>query len=238
MSGPDPGSGATPGAIEEAATRLAKLASEVERLEARLESAAQERRVAHDQVTRLLGVSGAMLASADLDEQLRLVADAIVSVCNYRRCVITLFDEEWRVWKRAHAGLTPEEARTLEERPALSPEMRRRILDESYRIGNSYFVPHESRLGSELASVGVKTWRAAEEFVYWHPEDLLFVPLLGKDGRVLGTISVDDPADGRRPTPVSLQILEPHARPRCDRPGALLLSCAHDTCATVGARGT
>ena len=206
------GSGATPGTIEEAAVRLSKLASEVERLKEKLETASRERRAEHDQVTRLLGVSGAMLASSDLDEQLRLVADAIVSACNYRRCVITLFDEEWRVWKRAHAGLTPEEARSLEERPAISPETRRRILDESYRIGNSYFVPHESRLGSELASVGVKTARGAEEFVDWHPEDLLFVPLLGKDGRVLGTISVDDPADGRRPTPDSLRILELFAR--------------------------
>jgi PAS domain S-box-containing protein len=204
--------GADPSAIEQAATRLSQLAVEVERLKVRLEGAARERRVAHEQVTCLLGVSATMLASSDLDEQLRLVADAIVSACNYRRCVITLFDDEWHVWKRAHAGLTPDEARTLEEKPALSPELRRRVLDEQYRLGNSYFVPHESRLGTELASVGVKTARGRDEFVDWHPEDLLFVPLLGKDGRVLGTISVDDPADGRRPTADSLQILELFAR--------------------------
>ncbi|MFN8176583.1 MAG: response regulator [bacterium] len=176
------------------------------------ERGARERPAAHAQLTRLLEVSAAMLASGDLAEQLRLLADGIVSACDYRRCVITLFDEEWRVLKRAHAGLTPEEARALEERPAVSPEVRRRVLDETYRIGNSYFVPHESRLGSELAGVGVGTSRRPDEFVDWHPEDLLFVPLLGKDGRVLGTVSVDDPADGRRPTPASLQILELFAR--------------------------
>lgn len=206
-----PGGGEA-GAVEPPGSATSDLAAEVERLKARLKSDTRERQVARDQVTRLLGVSAAMLASSDLDEQLRLLADAIVSVCNYRRCVITLFDEEWRVWKRAHAGLTTEEARSLEDKPALSPEMRRRVLDEVYRIGNSYFVPHESRLGSELAGVGVATSRGAEEFVDWHPEDLLFVPLLGKDGRVLGTISVDDPADGRRPTPASLLILELFAR--------------------------
>jgi PAS domain S-box-containing protein len=126
--------------------------------------------------------------------------------------VITLVDEDWQVWKRAHAGLTSEEATRLESTPSISPEMRRRVLDETYRIGNSYFVPHESRLGFELAGVGVTSSRAPEQYVDWHPEDLLFVPLLGKDGRVLGTISVDDPADGRRPTADSLQILELFAR--------------------------
>jgi PAS domain S-box-containing protein len=187
-------------------------AAELDALRARVDAAALERRIAHAQVTRLLDVSAAMLASDDLDEQLRLLAGAIVDACSYRRCVITLVDQDWRIWKRAHAGLSAEEARSLEETPALPPETRRKVLDEAYRIGNSYFIPHESRLGSELAGIGVATSRRREEFVDWHPEDLLFVPLLGKDGRVLGTISVDDPVDGRRPTPDSLRILELFAR--------------------------
>jgi diguanylate cyclase (GGDEF)-like protein len=34
----------------------------------------------------------------------------------------------------------------------------------------------------------------------WHPEDMLLLPLRGQDGSVLGTVSVDQPASGRRPT--------------------------------------
>ncbi len=206
---PPPG-GAGPD--EDASGRIARLSAELARERERSSLEARARAREHGQLTRLLDVSGAVLASADLDEQLRLIAGAITGSCSYRRCVITLVDADWNIWKRAHAGLTEEEARRLEERPSLSPEMRRRVLDETYRIGNSYFVPHESRLGTELAGVGVSTARRAEEFVDWHPEDLLFVPLVGKDGRVLGTISVDDPEDGRRPTADSLQILELFAR--------------------------
>ncbi len=206
---PPPGG---PGPDEDASARIARLTAELATERERSAAEARARAREHGQLTRLLDVSGAVLASGDLDEQLRLIAGAITGSCSYRRCVITLVDAEWNIWKRAHAGLTEEEARGLEERPSLSPEMRRRVLDETYRIGNSYFVPHESRLGSELAGIGVSTARRAEDFVDWHPEDLLFVPLVGKDGRVLGTISVDDPEDGRRPTPDSLQILELFAR--------------------------
>lgn len=173
---------------------------------------APERRRPATQLRHLLEVSASMLAAADLDEQLRLLADAIVTACGYRRCVITLIDEAWQVRMRAHAGLRPDEERALEEKPSIAPERRRRILDERYRIGNSYFVPHESTLGSELSGVGVGTARTESEFVDWHPEDLLFVPLKGKDEKILGTISVDDPSSGRRPTSRSLQILELFAR--------------------------
>jgi PAS domain S-box-containing protein len=171
-----------------------------------------DRRGPANQLAHLLEVSAAMLATSDLDEQLRLLAGAIVGACGYRRCVITLIDDDWHVRLRAHAGLSETETRALEEAPAVSPEVRRRILDERYRIGNSYFVPHESNLGSELSGVGIATQRTSQEFVDWHPEDLLFVPLTGKDEKILGTISVDDPVDGRRPTTRSLQILELFAR--------------------------
>lgn len=171
-----------------------------------------DRRAPTAQLAHLLEVSAAMLAAHDLGAQLRLLADAIVHACGYRRCIITILDVDWHVLMRASAGLTEAETRALEEAPVLTPEMRRRILDDRYRIGNSYFVPRESRLGGELSGVGIQTERTVQEFVDWHPDDLLFVPLTGKDEEILGTISVDDPVDGRRPTPASLQILELFAR--------------------------
>jgi PAS domain S-box-containing protein len=126
--------------------------------------------------------------------------------------VISLFDDDWKVWKRAHAGLSEAEASALQARPEISPAIRREILADRYRLGNSYFVPHDSQLGTQLSGAGISTQRPVEEFVDWHPEDFLFVPMRGKNGKVLGTISVDDPADGRRPTPESLTVLELFAR--------------------------
>lgn len=165
-----------------------------------------------DQVAHLLRISAQVLVAAHLDEQLRLVAEGIVSACNFRRCVISLLDRQWNVWKRASAGLSLPEIKHLETTAPISAEDRKRIFQEAVRIGNSYFVPHDSKLGSLLGPSGVKTGRREDEFVDWHPNDFLFVPMFGKEGRILGTISVDDPLDGRRPTAQSLRVLELFAR--------------------------
>ena len=34
----------------------------------------------------------------------------------------------------------------------------------------------------------------------WHPDDMLLLPLRGQDGTILGAVSVNQPATGRRPT--------------------------------------
>lgn len=165
-----------------------------------------------DQVAHLLRISAQVLVANDLDEQLRLVAEGIVSACNFRRCVISLLDRDWKVWKRAWAGLTADDAKRLEVTAPIPPQQRQRIFDEAVRIGSSYYVPHDSNLASHLGRSGVTSKRGEADFVDWHPDDYLFVPMYGKDGRLLGTISVDDPIDGRRPTAHSLRILELFAR--------------------------
>ncbi len=165
-----------------------------------------------DQVAHLLRISAQVLVANDLDEQLRLVAEGIVSACNFRRCIISLLDRDWVVWKRAWAGLSVEDAKGLESMAPISAEQRRRIFQEAVRIGSSYYVPHDSNLGSLLGRSGVTSKRREKDFVDWHPDDFLFVPMYGKDGRILGTISVDDPVDGLRPTAQSLRILELFAR--------------------------
>ncbi|MEO6701766.1 MAG: diguanylate cyclase, partial [Jatrophihabitantaceae bacterium] len=42
----------------------------------------------------------------------------------------------------------------------------------------------------------------------WHPDDALFAPLFGPDGVLLGILSVDQPASGRRPTAEQRTVLE------------------------------
>ena len=45
----------------------------------------------------------------------------------------------------------------------------------------------------------------------WHPEDALYAPLTASDGSRLGTLSVDLPHDGRRPSPTTCKALEAFA---------------------------
>ncbi|MDP6460878.1 MAG: hypothetical protein QGH59_03790, partial [Gemmatimonadota bacterium] len=119
---------------EEVRSQRDRLLRENESLGRRIVHNDLERKRTADQVAHLFRITAAVLAAGDLEEQLELVAHGIVTACNYRRCLINLFDDEGRVWKRAHAGLGQEEAAALTEAPLLTPEERARILDERHRI--------------------------------------------------------------------------------------------------------
>jgi PAS domain S-box-containing protein len=153
----------------------------------------------------------AIQETTDLDTQLNRIAAGIVRAATFRRAVISLLDADWKVVRVGHAGLSADEVARIRQSPPLAPEERRRIFQDRYRISSSYYVPHDDPL-ARGGIRGLRSSRSSAEFVDWHPDDLLFVPLYGRGGRVVGTLSVDDPFDGRRPTPASLKIIELFAR--------------------------
>lgn len=164
--------------------------------------------VVTQQLLTLFRVSTQLQRTADLEEQLNLIAQAIVDTKTYRRAIISLFDEEWRVIRVGYAGLSEQDVRVHQSRPPLSPEQRARIFRPEYRISRSYYIPHTSELAQEISEDAVQSHLKQDDFVDWDPNDLLFVPLTSSDGKTIGSLSVDDPFDGRRPTEESLQIIE------------------------------
>lgn len=159
-----------------------------------------------------LRVAARLQILEDLQDQLDAIAEGVVEAQTFRRALISLLDENWTVIQIGSAGIEGEELERIRERPPLSPEQRRSLLAEKYRIGNSYFIPHSEASAQEILSNGIESHLEDKDFVDWHPDDVLFVPLHGRQGEILGTLSVDDPNDGRRPTATSLRMLELFAR--------------------------
>jgi len=156
----------------------------------------------------LLRASAQLQTTEDLSARLHLICQVIIDIRTYRRAVITLLDDELCVLGYGHAGLIGDEALALENTKPLSPGERRKIFDERFRIGASYFIPFPESERLFGRDVGIAGSLPEGEYVNWHPRDLLFVPLRGPRGRLVGTLSVDDPFDGRRPTRDSLKVLE------------------------------
>lgn len=156
----------------------------------------------------LLRMSTRLQATDDLDEQLNLICNVIINIKTYRRAVITLLDDDLSVLGYGHAGVSEEEATQLKNATPLSPVERRKILSERYRISHSYFVPYPETEQIFDREVGITSHLTDDEFVNWHPRDMLFVPLYGPRKRLVGTLSLDDPFDGRRPTARTLKLLE------------------------------
>lgn len=117
---------------------------------------------------------------------------------------------EWEMVESAFAGLTDEEVLWLKAH-AEAPEQRALQYGqpfERFRVSRSYFIP--SSLLSELPRVpDVKPGhRKVRDGDTWQELDLAYVPMYGRDGSVIGTIAIDDPEDGQRPTAERFRYLE------------------------------
>jgi len=162
------------------------------------------------ELTALMKSSTEMLHTTDLRQRLKVICEAVRET-GWRRCVISLRDEDLNVTDLVTAGLTPEEVKYLWDnrqpghvwRARMGPEF------ERFRIGEFYYLPWSDPFVREHFAVGtVPSHIPREEMVDWDPEDLLYMPLHLPDGRVVGVVSIDDPVDGRRPTKDSLAPLE------------------------------
>jgi PAS domain S-box-containing protein len=79
------------------------------------------------------------------------------------------------------------------------------FLTEQFYARGAYLVPHGSVDWSALEQATYVPDRVGES--EWDPEDALFVPMRDAAGRLIGVLSVDAPANGRRPTDPDLDAL-------------------------------
>lgn len=142
----------------------------------------------------------------------------------WRRAVISLRDENLEGIAVVTAGLTPEENELLMRRKAPGNVWRERLGPnfEKFKIGEFYYLPWDDPWVREnvhevppevppdeaTTYAGVPSRLSPEEMVDWHPQDMLYAPLCTPEGRIVGILSMDDPVDGRRPTPETLTPLE------------------------------
>jgi len=162
------------------------------------------------ELTALMKSSTEMLHTTDLRQRLKVICEAIRET-GWRRCVISLRDEDLNVIDLVTAGLTQEEVKYLWDNRQPGHVWRARLGQdyERFRIGEFYYLPWSDPFVRERFAVGtVPSKIPPEEMIDWDPQDLLYMPLRLPDGRIVGIVSIDDPVDGRRPTKDSLAPLE------------------------------
>ncbi len=167
-------------------------------------SAAEER----DKLARLHRVVLEVQKTDVLPDKLRIIAEGIRET-GWGRVSVSLRDADLNVTELVCAGFRPEDEAALRANLLPGSEWQKRFGEEfeRFRIGQCYYLPWSDPWVREHVQ-GVKSRVSAKETESWHPQDLLYVPLYGRDRRILGIIGLDDPQDGRRPTAESLHIIE------------------------------
>jgi signal transduction histidine kinase/HD-GYP domain-containing protein (c-di-GMP phosphodiesterase class II) len=161
------------------------------------------------QIQKVFELSNLINSELDLEHVLQTVVNAVRECLGYRIVLLRALDEERDVFQaRAFAGL-PYDAISMLERYEVLREEFESWIQERFRISNSYFISHEwnfwSKEDDELAYVPNLGERREGE---WHQDDVLFVPMRTREGKLIAYMSVDDPGDRRLPTLEMIETLE------------------------------
>jgi signal transduction histidine kinase/CheY-like chemotaxis protein len=173
--------------------------------EAELRESERQARDAFRLLAAFSRISGRILHESNLDEVCMLFVEAIREHSIYSRAILTLIDEQGKGYLWYFTGLSDDEIEEF-HRNKLTDAQRGSIFQDRFRLGNSYYIPHDS--GWQYQGVRSRAEQGQRGPAQWHPDDFLFIPLYGTNRGLIGMVSVDDPADRAVPTPESLSPLE------------------------------
>jgi PAS domain S-box-containing protein len=165
------------------------------------------------QQASLMKSSAEMIHSVDLRQRLQAILDAVRGL-GWGRVVISLVDENFEIRKAEDvvaSGLAEEERLYLWDHRKAGNVWKERLGPqfERFKMGEFYYLPWSDSFVREKFSQGVVLSHLSQkQMLDWDPDDLLYAPLRLADGRIVGVMSIDDPADGRRPTKDSLAAFE------------------------------
>ncbi|MGQ9810568.1 MAG: ATP-binding protein [bacterium] len=196
--------GAVVALIRKAASARENIRIETERAR---ESEQRERQKCEN-LARILEISNRINATLDLGSLLDAIVHAVSESLGFRMALLRMYDEQSGTFvAKAFAGLNEEAIHKLSSR-SVSLETFKSWMRDEFRMSKSYFISHK-----------VGFWKDRENEIYipdlgdrsddeWHPMDTLFVPLWGRDRRLIGYLSVDDPVDRKIPTMEMIETLE------------------------------
>lgn len=174
------------------------------------QSRIQELEAKQRQLATILRAGNLLRADLSLESILSHVAHAVREATGFRVAALSLLEGNPPVLRRVAAAGIPPDVFAEFQRHTVDLDTLKNLMNDRFRVSQSYFLPHE-RSDEWLKNIeGIVTPPDSTDRQpgQWHPYDALFTPLRDRSGRVIGTLSVDDPADGRRPTLATIEMLE------------------------------
>ncbi len=133
-------------------------------------------------------------------------AEIITKKLGFKVVLISLFDPAQGVFVRtAQRGIPKRKFEKLKKEP-VPPSYYEKYMKDEFKVSNSYLVRWWHSKGDDAFSY----IPPSDEDSEWRPNDMLLVPILSLDGKLLGMISVDKPPGGKVPSRnliVALEVL-------------------------------
>jgi len=200
-------------ALEERCMKLLHLTDELELARERISDLYKQQlagsRKRAEKLTGIIEVASTINSNLDLDPLLQSIVSAVRESLGFKIVLLRILNPESGVLEaRAFAGLGLEAIRKLESYPIRIEEFESWLRPE-FRISHSYFISHKCNFwaGKDESGAYIPDLGPREEGE-WHEEDVLFVPLVTRDDKLIAYLSVDDPADRRIPSLETIEMLE------------------------------
>jgi PAS domain S-box-containing protein len=197
--------------LEALASQAAIAIGNALRLEDQLERSELLRRKA-EQLTNLFQIGQAFRT----DQPLELILDDVVHVIQetvgFNLVSLSLLEGEPPHLQRAAAAGIPLMVFEQMRRVAEPWQTFNDLLQDRFRISQSYYVPMEYRQATEALNTypppRASDLAAARTPGRWHTDDRLITPLHGSGDRILGILLVDEPLGGKLPDRATIETLE------------------------------
>jgi diguanylate cyclase (GGDEF)-like protein len=154
----------------------------------------------------MLTVSRAAASGQGLGPVVQALAEAIRSELSFHVVVVNLLDPGTDNL-RVVVVLGDEDARQVLLGSSLALAEWQKLLDSGHSVGGASWLPAGSYDWQPEGPVWTPSLAPSPLSDAWHPEDMLLLPLRNSEGQLLGVVSVDEPALGRRPSDAEINVL-------------------------------
>lgn len=144
-------------------------------------------------------------AGSDLHSTLRAVVDGVVEGLGFGVAVVNLVHDDGMVEVVTVAGPAEVSEALLGESSSLATWQQE--IDRAKPLGQLRYLAH-TEPDNEAITSWVPDIPVSNDPDAWHPLDALFAPLYSISGTLVGVLSVDLPASGRKPDDVQRALLE------------------------------
>ena len=146
-----------------------------------------------------------MRTGEELPQLLAAIARTVSDSLAFRTVVINLYRQEWDdfIVSTVYGSDDAREALLGQVRQVSDWEP---LLDQRFLQRGAYLVPYGEFNWESLAAY-TPDLPVSDDPNAWHPDDALFAPMRGADGRLLGILSVDEPISGRKPSGDEIDVL-------------------------------
>jgi PAS domain S-box-containing protein len=155
----------------------------------------------------LLEVTRLVRTGDELPALLSSVARTVSDSLAFRTVVVNLYRPEWNDYV-VSTVYGSDEAREMLLGQVRQVTDWEPLLDQRFLQRGAYVVPSGEFDWDEVSGTTyTPDLQVSDDPNAWHPDDALFTPMRGSDGRLLGILSVDEPISGRKPSGDEIDVL-------------------------------